>query len=211
MKFLTSAGSMLAVVSIIGMTGVAAAHPGHDPFDSIPDNSGKAKAKAHSHSHSHSHGHLHKHAGQTGPVIFTSVQNIEQTSSMEVWAGLRFKAYYHLTITGERNNQSDQIKRTFTFEVANEMKDRKRARRGFAAKGAISAKTYVRKITACRELAEKAMSNPEVYDFRVENRGRKSAACRLINTQKPKPKMTPDANAPAELARRNVKVGKDSV
>jgi hypothetical protein len=197
MNFLVKAVPALAISGVMGMSSVALAHPGHDPFDSAPETVAKAKTQSHTHA--------------VGPVIFTSVQNIEQSSTMEVWAGLRFKAYYHLTITGARNNEADQIKRTFTFEVANETKDRKRARRGFAAKGAISAKTYVRKITACRNLAEKAMSNPAQYDFRVENRGRKSAACRLINTLKPKRKLNPDADAPTEIAKRDVKSHKGSV
>jgi hypothetical protein len=186
---------MLAISTVMGISSVAMAHPGHDPFDAVPETAAKGK--------------MQKRA--VGPVIFTSVQNIEQSSSMEIWAGLRFKAYYHLTITGVRNNQTNQIKRTFTFEVANETKDRKRARRGFAAKGSISAKTYVRKITVCRNLAERAMSNPAQYDFRVENRGRSGAACRLINIKKSKPKLNPDADAPAVIAKRNVKSHKGSV
>ena len=130
---------------------------------------------------------------------------------MEIWAGLRFKAYYHLTITGTRNNTADAFKRTFTFEVANDTTDRKRVRRGFKPKGAISTRAYVRKISACRNLAEKAMSNPAQYDLRVENRGRKSSACRLINHKKIKKRVNPEENAPAKIAKNAVKNHKDSV
>jgi len=174
---------------------MASAHPGHDPFDSIPEKTEKAKGSTEA----------------NGPVIFSSIEDIEQTSSMEIWAGLRFKAYYHLTITGKRNQNTEHIKRTFTFEVANDTKDRKRARRGYRAKGAIVAKTYARKIKACRNLAEKAMTDPENYDLRVENRGRKSAACRLINRKTPTKPVVPEANEQAEIAKRQVKAGNGSV
>jgi hypothetical protein len=195
MNFTLHATSVLTLVFLVGGSNLASAHPGHDPYDSIPEKttSGNKALKA------------------TGPVIFSSIQNIEQTSSMEIWAGLRFKAYYHLTITGRRNNNAAEFKRTFTFEVANDTTDRKRIGRGFKPKGAISTRAYVRKISACRNLAEKAMSNPEQYDLRVENRGRKSSACRLINHKRSKERLNPAVKAPARIAKRTVKTHKDSV
>jgi uncharacterized protein (DUF608 family) len=196
MNSLSQLASTLTLATILGLPGLASAHPGHDPFDSIPEKKvqkGEAGTEA------------------NGPVIFSSIQDIEQTSSMEIWAGLRFKAYYHLTITGKRNNNQEDVKRTFTFEVANDTKDRKRAGRGYRAKGAIAAKTYARKITACRNLAAKAMTAPEQYDLRVENRGRKSSACRLINRNKPTPAVQPNVNAQPEIAKRAVKTRRGSV
>jgi len=142
----------------------AFAHPGHDPFE-VLEKKNKNKPKA---------------VSATGPVIFSSIQTIEQSSTLELWAGLRYKAYYHLTISGKRNHGQEAIKRTFTFEVANDRKDLIRQNRGFEAKGALSAKDFSRRITGCNELAKKAMSNPAKYDFRVENRGRSKAACRLL-------------------------------
>lgn len=173
---------LLGVALLPYFLGGALAHPGHKGshkrFDQVQKKSRSAATSR----------------NVRGPVTFSQVHAIKQSSSMEVWAGFRFKAYYHLTITGKRTSGHQEIKRTLTFEVANDRKKRTPKNR---AHRALTVKAYARKMTRCKELAKRAMMNPSQYNFRVENHGRKSAACRLINTQK---KVT----AKAEIAHQSV-------
>ena len=196
MRLLNISASTVLGLAVLSGSSMALAHPGHDHFDSITK---ELEAET-------------KEGEQAqGPVIFSSIEDMKQTSTVEVWAGLRYKAYYHLTITGKRNNNQENLTRTFTFEVANDVKARKRARRGQRPQGGIIAKTYARKISTCRNLAEKAMSAPDRYDLRVENRGRKSAACRLITRKTPNKTIQPKVVEQPRIAKRAMIRAKGSV
>ena len=97
----------MAVAAVTGMASTALAHPGHDHFDFVPKTAKQQDAAEQG-----------EHA--SGPVTFSSIHDIEQTSTLEMWAGLRFKALYHLTITGKRGLSQRPIRRTFTFNVASD-------------------------------------------------------------------------------------------
>jgi hypothetical protein len=178
-KWLVSIVSVVALVP--SMASVAWAHPGHSHFEVLKT---KPQRKV-----------VVKRV--RGPVTFSSILQIKQSSSMEVWARFRFKAYYHLTITGKRNHDQAQIKRRLTFEIANDSKTVKQRDGRRSSKTRIATKSSGINMTRCKELIHRAMQDPSRYHLQVKSGGRTSATCRLINLQK---KVRPST----QIAQRNI-------
>ena len=194
MKSILNTLSILAITSLAGSASTALAHPGHDHFDFVPRSAQQENVDEQG-----------EHA--SGPVTFSAIHDIEQTSTLEMWAGLRFKALYHLTITGKRGTSQRPIRRTFTFNVASDsIFTSSKSNKIRSA----NEQAFKVSIQSCKELAEKAMSKPGSFELRVENRGREKSACRLIKTMKPPVNQQP-ATVQQGIAKVGVSSSNDSV